>query len=438
MACLSWGTGCLCCHAGGVGVMSQGVSVALFGRLTMEPLHSLHLIILYVMAKFNFDEIVDRRGSDCVKWDETDVDGMLPMWVADMDFRTAPAIIEALQRRAAHGVFGYEHVPQSYYAAVVGWFARRHGWTFRPGWIIYTTGVVPAVSAVIKAVTVPGDKVLVQTPVYNCFFSSIRNNGCIIEENKLVYSNGTYSVDFEDFERRVADPSVKAFLLCNPHNPAGRVWTPDELRRMGEICLRHGVFVIADEIHCDIVMPGYKYTPFASLSDEFLANSATCTAPTKTFNIAGLQIANIIAADDTVRKKIDRAININEVCDVGPFGVVALQAAYNESEGWLDELLPYIKSNYDYLCDFFAAHMPMLKVLRLEGTYLVWVDCTALGRTSSGIISELKDGEKLWLNGGDIYGETDRPFVRINIACPRATLVDGLNRLLHYVERIVK
>lgn len=389
------------------------------------------------MAKFNFDEIVDRRGSDCVKWDETDVDGMLPMWVADMDFRTASAIIDALRSRVEHGVFGYEHVPESYYDAVIRWFERRHGWTFRPEWMIYTSGVVPAVSAVIKAVTSPGDKVLVQTPVYNCFFSSIRNNGCIIEENKLAYSDGTYSVDFEDFERRVADPSVKAFLLCNPHNPAGRVWTPDELRRMGEICLRHGVFVIADEIHCDIVMPGYKYTPFASLSDEFLANSATCTAPTKTFNIAGLQIANIIAADDTVRKKIDRAININEVCDVGTFGVVALQAAYNEGEDWLDELLVYLKSNYDYLTQFFAANMPMLKVVSLEGTYLVWVDCSALGRTSSEIVSELMDAEKLWLNGGDIYGETDRPFVRINIACPRATLVDGLNRLLHYVKRIV-
>lgn len=347
------------------------------------------------MAKFNFDEIVDRKGTDCIKWDGTDVDGMLPMWVADMDFRTSPAIVDALQRRAAHGVFGYEHVPDSYYSAVVNWFSRRHGWKFRPEWIIYTTGVVPAVSAVIKAVTAPGDKVMVQTPVYNCFFSSIRNNGCVVEENKLIYSGETYSVDFEDFERRAADSSVKVFLLCNPHNPAGRVWTPEELRRMGEICLRHGVFVIADEIHCDIVMPGYKYTPFASLSDDFLANSATCTAPTKTFNIAGLQIANIIAADEAARKKIDRAININEVCDVGPFGVVALQAAYNDSEDWLDELLPYIKSNYDYLCGFFAEHMPMLKVVRLEGTYLVWVDCTALGRTSSVIISELKDGERL-------------------------------------------
>lgn len=389
------------------------------------------------MAKFNFDEIVSRIGTDCIKWDGTNIGGMLPMWVADMDFRTAPAVVDALRGRIEHGVFGYEHVPQSYYDAVVGWFSRRHGWTFNPEWIIYTTGVVPAVSAVIKAVAAPGDKVMVQTPVYNCFFSSIRNNGCIVEENRLIYSDGEYTIDFDDFERRAANPSVKVFLLCNPHNPAGRVWTPDELRRMGEICMRHGVFVIADEIHCDIVMPGYKYTPFASLSDEFLANSATCTAPTKTFNIAGLQIANIIAADEANRNKIDRAININEVCDVGPFGVVALQAAYNESEDWLDELLVYLKSNYDYLTQFFADNMPMLHVVRLEGTYLVWVDCSALGRTSSEIVSELKDVEKLWLNGGDIYGETARPFVRINIACPRATLVDGLNRLSHYVKRII-
>lgn len=388
------------------------------------------------MDKYNFDDIVDRRGSDSVKWDESDIDGMLPMWVADMDFRTAPAIIEAIQRRAAHGLFGYEHVPESYYSAVVNWFRRKHGWTFKPEWIIYTTGVVPAVSAVIKAVTQPGDKVLVQTPVYNCFFSSIRNNGCSVEENKLICSGNTYKIDFDDFERKAADPKVKAFLLCNPHNPVGRVWTSDELMRLGEICLRHDVFVIADEIHCDIVMPGYKYTPFASLSDDFLANSATCTAPTKTFNIAGLQIANIIAADGTARKKIDRAININEVCDVGPFGVVALQAAYNESEDWLNGLLQYIHANFEYLSGFFTAHMPMLKVTHLEGTYLVWVDCSVLGKTSSVIIDELKENERLWLNGGEIYGETVNSFVRINIACPQATLIEGLNRLLHYVERI--
>ena len=265
------------------------------------------------MATFNFDEIVNRRGTDCEKWDGGETEGLLPMWVADMDFRTAPCVTDALRKRVEHGVFGYEHVPEAYYEAAINWFSRRYGWTMRREWMIYTSGVVPAVSAVIKAMTSPGDKVMVQSPVYNCFFSSIRNNGCLMEDNHLVYAGGTYAIDFDDFERRAADPEVKVFLLCNPHNPAGRVWTADELRRMGDICMRHGVFVISDEIHCDLAMPGYKYTPFASLSDDFLLNSATCTAPTKTFNIAGTQIANITAADPDVRRRIDRAININEV-----------------------------------------------------------------------------------------------------------------------------
>ena len=384
---------------------------------------------------FNFDETVCRRGTDCEKWDGGDAEGLLPMWVADMDFRTAPCVIDALRKRVEHGVFGYEHVPETYYDAVINWFRRRHGWTMRREWLIYPTGVVPAVSAIIKAVTQPGDKVLVQSPVYNCFFSSIRNNGCVMEDNHLVYADGSYTIDFDDFERRASDPKVKAFLLCNPHNPAGRVWSEAELRRMGDICIRHGVFVIADEIHCDIVMPGYKYTPFASLSDDFLRHSDTCTAPTKTFNIAGTQIANITAADDDVRRRIDKAININEVCDVSPFGVTALQAAYNEGEAWVDALIKYLHANYEYLKAYFAEHLPQIPVTRLEGTYLVWLDCAALGKPSPVIVDELKRQEKLWLNDGEMYGEHDRPFVRMNIACPRATLEKGLEMFRRYADR---
>ena len=387
------------------------------------------------MATFNFDEIVNRRGTDCEKWDGSETEGLLPMWVADMDFRTAPCVTDALRKRVEHGVFGYEHVPEAYYEAAINWFSRRYGWTMRREWMIYTSGVVPAVSAVIKAMTSPGDKVMVQSPVYNCFFSSIRNNGCLMEDNHLVYAGGTYAIDFDDFERRAADPEVKVFLLCNPHNPAGRVWTADELRRMGDICMRHGVFVISDEIHCDLAMPGYKYTPFASLSDDFLLNSATCTAPTKTFNIAGTQIANITAADPDVRRRIDRAININEVCDVNPFGVTALQAAYNEGEEWLDALIAYLHANYEHLRGYFAKHLPQIPVTKLEGTYLVWLDCAALGKPSPVIVEELKQQEKLWLNDGEMYGEHERPFVRMNIACPRATLERGLDMFHRYAER---
>ena len=360
------------------------------------------------------------------------------MWVADMDFRTAPCVIEALRSRVGHGVFGYEHVPDSYYDALVGWFSRRHGWLMKREWVIYTSGVVPAVSAIIKAMTSPGDKVLVQTPVYNCFFSSIRNNGCLLEDNRLVYADGTYTIDFEDFERKAADPSVKVFLLCNPHNPAGRVWTSDELRRMGDICLKHNVFVISDEIHCDLVMPGYKYTPFASLSEEFLMNSATCTAPTKTFNIAGLQIANITAADDSVRRRIDKAININEVCDVGVFGVTALTAAYTGGEEWLDQLICYIKGNYDSLRDFLASNIPQIQAVRLEGTYLVWLDCSVLGKSSETITGELLSQKKLWLNSAGMYGEHERQFVRMNIACPRSVMLKGLQLLADYVKDVLR
>lgn len=382
-----------------------------------------------IIKMFDFDEMICRRGTNSVKWDEAEDAGVLPMWVADMDFCTAPVVREALERRVGHGIFGYVHVPDAYYDAVIRWFERRHKWRMERDWIIYTSGVVPAISAVIKAVTSPGDKVLVQTPVYNCFFSSIRNNGCTMAENRLVYTGSTYTVDFDDFERKASDPSVKAFLLCNPHNPAGRVWTKDELCRMGEICMRHGVFVISDEIHCELVMPGYRYTPFASLSDDFSNHSATCVSPSKAFNIAGLQIANIIVADSETRHKVDRAININEVCDVNPFGVEALMAAYTyEGEAWLNALIGYLNENYVILKEYLAEKMPRLNVVTLEGTYLVWVDCSAMGKSSKDIVGGLLEKQKLWLNDGCMYGECKRPFVRINIACPRKRLMEGLER----------
>ena len=270
-----------------------------------------------------------------------------------MDFRTVPAIVEALQKRIAHGIFGYTKVPKAYYDAVVRWFDDRHRWQIDPRWIIYTNGVVPALSAIIKALAAPSDKIIVQTPAYNCFYSSIRNSGCELSANYLVYRNGRYTIDFDDLETKAADPKAKILLLCNPHNPVGRVWTPEELWRIGDICLHNGVFVVADEIHCELVYEGHDYTPFASLSERFRQNSVTCVSPSKAFNLAGLQIANIIAADEGVRRRIDRAININEVCDVNPFGVIATIAAYNEGGAWLDALRKYLWENYEYLYRFF-------------------------------------------------------------------------------------
>ncbi len=379
--------------------------------------------------KYNFDEIIPRRGTNSYKWDSAGDADILPMWVADMDFRTAPPVVEALRKRVEHGIFGYVRVPDAYYAAVTNWFARRHDWQIEKEWIIYTTGVVPALSAVIKALTAPGDKVMVQTPVYNCFFSSIRNNGCGMIANPLIYRNGTYQIDFADLEQKAAAPNVKVLLLCNPHNPAGRVWTKQELTRIGDICIRNNVWVIADEIHCELVFPGHTYIPFASISHEFLMHSVTCTSPSKAFNLAGLQIANIISADTDIRTKIDKAINVNEVCDVNPFGVEALMAAYNDSKEWLEELKQYLFANYNYLRAYFAEYLPEFPVSILEGTYLVWVDCSVLNQSSDEIVKTLLEKEKLWVNKGSLYGETGEGFIRINIACPRQQLIEGLNRL---------
>jgi cystathionine beta-lyase len=376
---------------------------------------------------YDFDKIISRHNTNSVKWDIHPE--ALPMWVADMDFETAPAVKAAVQRRAEHGIFGYVHVPDTYYDAVTDWFSRRHHWQMQKEWIIYTTGVVPAISAIIRAMTSPGDSVLIQTPVYNCFFSSIKNNGCRVVENTLIYHDNTYVIDYDDLERKASDPSVKVMILCNPHNPAGRVWKYEELKHIGDICIRHHVFIIADEIHCELVMHGHEYIPFASISKEFEKNSATCTSPSKSFNIAGLQIANITIADDSTRRRVDRAININEVCNVNPFGVEALIAAYNESEEWLDQLNEYIFTNYQYLCDFFATNLPHFPVTQLEGTYLVWVNVSALGKSSKAITEELLKEENIWLNEGSMYGKAGDKFVRINIACPRSTLVEGLKRL---------
>lgn len=383
--------------------------------------------------KYDFDKTIDRRATNSYKWDSAP-EGVLPMWVADMDFRTAPAIIDALQKRVAHGIFGYTRVPDAYYDAVTSWFSRRHGWDIDREWIIYTSGVVPAVSAVIKALTVPGDKVIVQTPVYNCFFSSIRNNGCEIVSNPLRRAADTYEMDFDALERCAADPRAKVMLLCNPHNPAGRVWTPDELTRLGNICLRNGVTVVADEIHCELVYQGFKYTPFASLSDAFLHRSVTCVSPSKAFNIAGLQIANIVAFDNDLRSRIDKAININEVCDVNPFGVAATIAAYNEGEEWLNQLVDYLHGNYEAMAEFCRCELPEFPITRLEGTYLVWMDCSSLGMPSDALEHALLDDARLWLNAGTMYGAEGEGYMRWNIACPRSVMLDGLNRFLNFVR----
>ena len=388
---------------------------------------------------YNFDEVVNRKGSNSYKWDTNRNNEVLPMWVADMDFKTAPPIIEALTQRVQHGVFGYANVPDAYYNAVIDWFDRRHQFPIEKDWMIYTIGVVPAVSAIILAMTQPGDKVIVQEPVYNCFFSSIRNNQCESVSNDLIYSNGKYSIDFDDLEAKAADPKAKVMLLCNPHNPAGRVWTKEELSRIGEICFRNNVFVVSDEIHCDLVHPGHKHIPFASLGERFLENSATCIAPSKTFNLAGLQVANIVAYDAEIRKKIDKAININEVCDISPFAITALIAAYThpESEKWLDDLKQYLWENSQIVKEFFAENLPQFPILPLEATYLMWIDCSVLNLTSDELLDKMIEAENIRLNEGIIYGKAGEGFMRLNIACPKETLQEGLQRTKRALDKIL-
>lgn len=377
--------------------------------------------------------VPDRRGSGSYKWDSIPNPDMIPLWVADMDFKTAPCVIEALARRVDHGVFGYTLVDDSYYEALTGWFASRHGYDIDSRMVIYTSGVVPAISAIIKALARPGEGVIVQTPVYNCFFSSIRNNGCRIVESPLLRkdlspSEFTYRIDFDDLERKAADPANTLLLLCNPHNPAGRIWSREELAKAAGICRRHGVRVVSDEIHCELTMPGLAYVPYATVDPS----GVICLSPSKAFNTAGLQIANIVCPDDSVRRAVDRAININEVCDVNPFGVAALKAAYTpEGAAWLDALRGYIAGNYELTREVITRELPGCPMATLEATYLPWIDVSALCIPSEELEERLKTEAKVWVNCGEMYGRGG--FIRLNIACPRQRLREGLERICRFL-----
>lgn len=384
--------------------------------------------------EYDFSRPTERRGTDSYKWNSAPEADIIPLWVADMDFETFPCITEALQRRVAHGIFGYTRVPEAYYEAVCNWFGKHHGWHINREDIIYTSGVVPAVSAVIKALTLPGDQVIVQGPVYNCFFSSIRNNGCETVSNSLIYNKEElrYEIDFDDLERKLAHERARLMLICNPHNPGGRVWTRDELTRVAELCHKYGVRVVSDEIHCELTLYDNEYVPFGSLPDELSRDSITCCSPSKAFNTAGLQIANIVCRDAEVRNRIDRAININEVCDVNPFGVIALQAAYSdEGYEWLTQLRAYISSNYDLLRERFARELPKCKVMRMEGTYLAWIDCSELHISSDKIEEMLMHENKVWVNAGSMYGTEGAAFIRINMACTSELLNEGITRIVN-------
>ena len=386
------------------------------------------------LGNFNFDELINRRNSGCVKWDEAPDDDIIPMWVADMDFHAAPAIQQALQHRVDHGVFGYTMVTDEYYQAIINWFSRRHNWiTIERSHILYTTGVIPAIACALKAITMPGENVVIMTPVYNCFFSSIRNCGCQILESPLLPSTDKlvrYSIDWDDLKQKLAQEKTTALLLCNPHNPVGRIWTNLELQYISSLCKQYHVAIISDEIHCELTMPGQTFVPMGTIDDEAII----LNSPSKAFNIAGLQTANIICRNPQLRRKIDRAININEVCDLNPFGPVALIAAYNESEAWLDKLKEYLWENYQYLISLFAKELPNISITQVEATYLAWIDITSTGLDADTLTEKLLNEGRVMVSSGSIYG--DNHHLRINMACPRQRLIEGLQRIINTLKSL--
>ena len=377
--------------------------------------------------KYDFDTPVDRRHTGSLKWDVED--GELPMWVADMDFRTAPEVRAAIEKRAAHGVFGYSVVPDAWYEAYTGWWRKRHSFAMRKEWLIFCTGVVPAISSIVRKLTTPAEKVLLQPPVYNIFYHSVRNNGRQVVENELLYEDNAYRIDFDDLEKKLADPQVTMMILCNPHNPVGKIWDRDTLARIGELCRLHHVLVLSDEIHCDLTDPGVSYVPFASVSETCRDNSITCIAPTKAFNLAGLQTAAVCVPDEVLRHKVWRGLNTDEAAEPNAFAVDAAVAAFTQGGGWLDELREYLYRNKETAAAYIAERIPRLRTVPSQATYLMWLHDTAGGGKAAQTAAHIRQTAGLWLSDGAQYGAGGADFLRLNVACPRTVLLDGLDRL---------
>ncbi|MDC7280559.1 pyridoxal phosphate-dependent aminotransferase [Butyrivibrio fibrisolvens] len=382
------------------------------------------------MGKYNFDAVVNRRGTDSMKWDVAENE--LPMWVADMDFQTAPEIIEALQKRVAEGVFGYTDVNDDWYEAYINWWKNRHGFEIDRQWLMFCTGVIPAISSIVRKLTTPNEKVIIQTPVYNIFFNSIINNGCRPLENPLHYEDGIFKMDFEDLEEKMSDPQASLMILCNPHNPVGKIWSREDLAKVGELAAKYGVTVISDEIHCDLVEPGKEYVPFASVSDTCKDVSITCIAPTKTFSIPGIQTAAIFVPNRFLRHKVWRGINTDEVAEPNVFAAHAAVAAFNHGGQWLDELREYLFENRRRVEAFVDENIPELHVVRGDATYLLWIDVSKLGISSKELAAHIRKETGLYLSAGTAYGDCGKDFLRMNVACTKATLEDGLARLSKY------
>ncbi len=384
------------------------------------------------MKKYDFDTVIDRRDTSSVKWDVKD--GELPMWVADMDFKTAPEIIEAIKARTEHGVFGYNTIPDEWYDAYSDWWGTRHMLYIPREWLIFCTGVIPAISTAVRKLTTPAEKVLLETPVYNTFYNSIENNGRYVKTAPLIYEDGEYRRDFDALEEALSDPQITLMILCNPHNPTGKVWNRAELARVGEMCRAHGVTVISDEIHCDLTDPGCGYVPFASVSDTCRDISVTCVAPTKAFNLAGLATAAVIVPNEKLRHKMWRGLNTDEVAEPNTFAVPAAVAAFTRGGEWLDELREYVYENKRAAADFLRRELPMIKLTPSNATYLLWLNISAFGLDSVKFADRVREKTGLFVSNGAQYRGNGADFIRMNIACPRQTLNDGLSRLAAAVE----
>lgn len=382
---------------------------------------------------YDFDKVTDRRNTNSLKWDVGE--DVLPMWVADMDFEAAPEIRAALKKRVGHGIFGYTVIPDEWYSAYIGWWSRRHHFEIEKDWLVFCTGVVPAISSIVRKLTTPNENVLICTPVYNIFFNSIINNGCRVLECPLVYDGDKYEIDFIDLEKKLSDPQTTLMILCNPHNPVGKIWERETLAEIGRLCEKHHVTVISDEIHCDLTAPGKEYIPFASVSETCKNISITCVAPTKAFNIAGLQTSAVIVAEPFLRHKVWRALNTDEIAEPNAFAVDAAIAAFTKGENWFDALRAYIHKNRQTVTGFLESNLSELKLVSAEATYLLWIDCSAVTDDSVGFTEFLRREAGLYLSDGAEYGETGRKFVRMNIACPISTLRDGLSRLKTGTEK---
>jgi len=381
----------------------------------------------------NFDEIIDRKNTSCLKYDFAAERGypadILPFWVADMDFRAPASVITALKERADHGVFGYTQVKDDYFTVLQNWFQTRHNWTIERRDLIVTPGVVFAVAAAIRTFTNPNDSVLIQPPVYYPFANMIRQNDRTLIDNPLHLRNGHYEIDFEDFEQKIVAHKIKLFILCSPHNPVGRVWTRAELEQLAAICLRHNVIVVADEIHEEFVRPGFRHIPFASLSEETAAITLTCTSPSKTFNLAGLQISNIFIRNEELRRRFKEELSRTGYDEPNTLGLAGAKAAYEHGAAWHTQLLAYLEENHVRAKEFIAAHLPKVKLIEPEGTYLLWLDFSAYGLTDEALNEKIIRDAHLWLDDGPIFGTGGSGFQRINIACPWATLEQGLKNL---------